>query len=131
MITITSQDDRTPLKINKQLLYEYKEECDTYLVNIKRELTRALVDYKLFQQLQQVNNSFFIIIDYLDTERYTVFKELKDHKVDLNNDINIFTKNCRGKIPNSIFRNIYYNLDKLMLTINKLIEIVYEVNERN
>ena len=51
--------DNEPLKINPKLVEYYKNECDPYLVNLKRELTRSLVDYKLFQDLQEINNSYY------------------------------------------------------------------------
>ena len=59
-------NNTTPLVINPNLLQAYREQGDICLVNIKRELTRSLVDYKRFQELQQINNDFFVIIDYMD-----------------------------------------------------------------
>lgn len=133
MITITNtfykKESDQPLFINKELLYRYKDCLDTYLVNIKRELTRSLVDYKLFQELQQVNNSVFVIIDYLDAEHYTYVKEVIDDKKVLMNSINTFLKHCNGTITKDIYDSIYDNCDLLSLTVNKLVEIVKTINE--
>lgn len=124
------QDNNSPLLINKELLQLYRERCDTYLVNIKRQLSRNLVDYKLFQELQQVNNSFFVIIDYLDSEHYTTVKEVEDDRQLLVNNINIFTKHCKNCVPLDIFESIMDDCNILALTIHKLIQIVKTVNDK-
>ena len=121
--------ENTPLFINKDLLSKYKEKGDICLVNIKRELTRSLVDYKLFQKLQQVNNDFFVIVDYLDSEHYTNLKEIIDDKTKLLNDINVFTRNCKSNVSPDIYENIFEDCNKLMITIHKLVEIVKTINK--
>ena len=121
--------ENTPLFINKDLLSKYKEKGDICLVNIKRELTRSLVDYKLFQKLQQVNNDFFVIVDYLDSEHYTNLKEIIDDRTKLLNDINVFTRNCKSNVSPDIYENIFEDCNKLMITIHKLVEIVKTINK--
>ena len=78
-----------PLIINKNLLNRYKAEGDDYLVSIHSQLSRSLVDYKLFQELQKVNNNYYVIVDGLQCERYTQIKSLTDDKGKLLNSINI------------------------------------------
>lgn len=132
MISISlynQKDEETPLVINKELLQSYRERCDTYLVNIKRELTRSLVDYKLFQELQQVNNSFFVIIDYLDCDHYTHIKEVEDDRQRLISAINVFTKHCKVCVALDIFESIIHDCNYLMITIHKLIQILKVANE--
>ena len=121
--------ENTPLFINKDLLSKYKEKGDICLVNIKRELTRSLVDYKLFQKLQQVNNDFFVIVDYLDSEHYTNLKEIIDDRTKLLNDINVFTRHCKSNVSPDIYENIFEDCNKLMITIHKLVEIVKTINK--
>ena len=124
-----NNNDDIPLLINKQLLYEYKEEGDSCLVNVKRELTRCLVDYKVFQKLQEVNNSFFVIVDYLDRDiYYSVAEVVKDKNVLLNN-INLFLKPCKIYLPTEIYNAIYNSLQILINTINKLIMILKSINK--
>lgn len=123
------KDDETPLVVNKELLQTYRNSCDTCLVNIKRELTRSLVDYKVFQELQQVNNSFFVIVDYLDCEHYTTIKEVEDDRHLLITAINVFTKHCKACVALDTFKSIMTDCNKLALTVHKLIQVLKAVNE--
>ena len=120
-----------PLLINKKLLYDYKEQGDVCLVNIKRELTRSLVDYKLFQQLQQINNDFFIIVDYLDCEHYFKVAEVIKDKNILKNDLDDFIVNCKSNIGLDIFETIDEDCKELMIVIQKLVTIVSQINKQN
>lgn len=132
MITIYNnlhQEEETPLLINKKLLYEYKEAGDNYLVDVKRELTRSLVDYKVFQQLQQINNSFFVIIDYLDCEHYTRVKDVIEDKNRLANNINLFLRPCKSYLSLDIYDCIYEDLQGLINTMTKLVATVQMINK--
>lgn len=117
-----------PLIINRNLLDRYKTEGDDYLISIYSQLSRSLVDYKLFQELQKVNNDYYVIVDGLQCEKYTQIKSLLDDKGKLLNSINIFTRHCKNSIDSDIYEALYSYCDKLMLMINKLIEIVNTVN---
>ena len=132
MITIYNslhQEEETPLLINKKLLYEYKEVGDEFLINTKRELTRSLVDYKVFQQLQQINNSFFVIIDYLDCEHYTRVNDVIEDKNKLVNNINLFLRPCKTYLSRDIYDAIYDDLQGLTNTMNKLVAVVQAINK--
>lgn len=123
-----NQSEDEPLLINKNLLYDYKEEGDSCLVNIRRELTRCLVDYKLFQKLQQINNSFFVIVDYLDRDIYYTIEEVVKDKEILLNNINIFLRPCKSCLPGDIYDSIFESSQELINTINKLIMILKSIN---
>lgn len=125
----TCNDDSEPLLINKQLLYDYKDAGDDFLIGIKRNLTRSLVDYHLFQELQEINNSFFVIIDYLDCGHYYNVSEVMKDKDVLKNKLNIFIKNCKPNVGIDIFDDIDYNCKQLMLVMQKLITIVTKINK--
>lgn len=132
MLTIYTYSDNNsdePLLINKQLLEEYKEEGDSCLVNIKRELTRCLVDYTLFQKLQQINNSFFVIVDYLFNDHYYTISEVLADKTQLLNSINIFLRPCKGSVPTDVYDGIYESSQNLINVINKLIMILQTINK--
>ena len=124
-----NQNDNTPLVINPNLLQAYREQCDMCLVNIKRELTRSLVDYKLFQQLQQINNDFFVIIDYMECEHYISIKEVEDDKHTLVVDMQTFTKDCKSAVSLDIYESIYEECCEISLIINKLVQIIKIVNK--
>ena len=131
MLTITnynSYKNNEPLVINPRLVEYYKEQCDIYLVNLKRELTRSLVDYKLFQYLQEVNNSFYIIVSKLLDEEYLSVSQLLDDSKLLTNVVNTFQKSCYPDIGGNIFDSIYQNCEYLLMTMNKLIQIIKTIN---
>lgn len=125
----SKNNEAPPLVINPNLLQAYREQCDICLVNIKRELTRSLVDYKIFQQLQQVNNDFFVIVDYMECEHYTSIDEVMKDKHTLVVDMEVFTKNCKNAIAEDIYNSIYENCVELSLIVNKLVQIIKIVNE--
>ena len=131
MITITnynSYNSNEPLVINPKLVDYYKEQCDTYLVNLKRELTRSLVDYHLFQQLQDINNSFIIIIDKLLNKEYIATSQILDDYKILTDAVNIFQKGCYPVINGDIYESIRYYCKLLLITMNKLITTVRTIN---
>ena len=125
------KNDDSPLVVNTNLLQSYREQCDIYLVNLKRELTRGLVDYKLFQQLQQINNDFYVIIDYMENEHYTYIKEVEDDKHKLVVDMQLFVKDCKHAVSGEIWNSLQENCADLSLAINKLVQIIKIVNKEN
>ena len=122
------QSKDTPLLINKKLLYEYKEEGDSCLVNIKRELTRCIVDYTVFQKLQEINNNFFVIVDYLDRDIYYNIEEVTQDKSKLLDSINVFLRPVKSYVPTEIYNAIFTSSQELINTINKLIMILKSIN---
>lgn len=125
------KNDDSPLVVNPNLLQAYREQCDIYLVNLKRELTRGLVDYKLFQQLQQINNDFYVIIDYMENEHYTYIKEVEDDKHKLVVDMQLFVKDCKQAVSREIWDSLQENCVNISLSINKLVQIIKIVNKEN
>lgn len=129
MISISYNKDITPLKISHEILSKYKEESDIHLVDIRRELTRSLVDYRRFQELQKVNNDFFRIINGLSECEFTSITQLNSEKSRLVADVETLLKACKSSISSDIYSSIRDSAHKLMLTINKLLQIVVTVNE--
>ena len=123
--------EETPLVINKDLLYTFKEEFDVQLAILHRELTRSLVDYTLFQQLQNVNNDIFIIVDGLDTEVYTTIKELEDDRQKLISDLDTFLSHCKTCIDGNIYDPIYEHSNYLSTAVYKLVQIIKNINQNN
>ena len=87
------------------------------------------MDYKVFQQLQQINNSFFVIIDYLDCDHYTRVKDVLDDKNRLVTNINLFLKPCKSYLSTDIYDTIYDTLQELVNVMNKLVAVVQAINK--
>ena len=62
---LLNQEVVSPIKIDKDLVMTYKHEGDRYLVAINHNLTKQLVSYLVYYDLQQVNNAFFLILKNL------------------------------------------------------------------
>lgn len=123
-----NKKEETYLKINKTLLQRYKSECDIYLVNIRSNLTRCLVDYHLFQELNDINGRTFKILSYLNDELYVDINEIKEDKRLLHNQLDVFNKHCKGNVMRDAYEQIFENSKKLLLVFQKLVEIVIVVN---
>lgn len=128
MISLSYNVSDTYIKINTHMLDKYKDECDAYLINMKRELTRCLVDYHMFRELQSINNGFFKIINGLYNQKYTHISELIDDKHKLHNNCDVFIKHCKSILPKHIYDSIFNNCQKLNLNMIKLVEIAREVS---
>lgn len=130
MIKLYNQKD-SPLRVNIDLVNEYKRQADTYLLDMRRELTRALVDYIAFRDLQLVNNSFFDIVDKLLNQEFTCLSELRDSNQKLVVTLETFLKVCKQSVEANIYTPINISARKFILTVHKLIQIIESINEEN
>ena len=110
--------------INQDLVIEYKEEGDIYLVNVKRNMTKQLVGYTHYQTLQKINNSFYFIIQGLLEDKFENVTKLKDAYRKLVVNCNTLIKNISNLLPDDIYNTICEDLDSLQLLMEKLIYIV-------
>lgn len=130
MIKLYNQKD-SPLRVNIDLVNEYKRQADIYLLDMRRELTRALVDYIAFRDLQLVNNSFFDIVDKLLNQEFTCLSELRDSNQKLVVTLETFLKVCKQSVEVNIYAPINISARKFILTVHKLIQIIESINEEN
>ena len=132
MIILEVEGEKS-MSINTDMLNNYKKESDMYLINVKRELTKQLVDYRCFKKLQTVNNSFYVILKNLHERHYTNSNLLIKDKEVLQKEIDLFLKSIKVEVSNEKFNNINNSLGKLILVVTKLIKIADSMlrNERN
>lgn len=132
MIILEVEGEKS-MSINTDMLNNYKKESDMYLINVKRELTKQLVDYRCFKKLQTVNNSFYVILKNLHERYYTNSNLLIKDKEVLQKEIDLFLKSIKVEVSNEKFNNINNSLGKLILVVTKLIKIADSMlrNERN
>ena len=119
-----NRDVKSIFNVDQDLLVDYKRICDRYLINIRRNLTKQLVFYKVYCDLQYVDNSFFVIIDKLLNDLYTGIDQLdKDYSV-LIKYCNTFLKNSERIVPNNIHDLVEKDIKSLQLAMDKLIYIL-------
>lgn len=113
--------------INKDLLTDYKVQGDRRLVSIKRNLSKQLVYYILYTELQKVNNYYFNIIDKLMCDKYTDISQLKKDYASFNQVCKSFLKSCEGFITDDVILSVQNDVNKLTLLIDKLIYILENI----
>ena len=126
MIYLTNHID-SAFDIDNDLVADYKITCDQYLVNVRRNLTRQLVFYKVYNYLQKVNNTYFVIIDKLMNNQYESLEQLKKDYSEFEKECNSFIKNCETVIPENIINRVKKDIDKLRLAMNKLLYIAENI----
>ena len=112
------------IKIDPDLVIDYKRESDLYLVNIKRSLTKQLVYYKVYYELNKVNNAFYAIIDGLLNEKYTKVQDFRNDVKDFSSAVNVFLRTCTDIIEEHVFYLVKADTDAVDLIIKKLVSIV-------
>jgi len=110
--------------INQDLVIEYKEEGDIYLVDVKRSMSKQPVGYTHYQTLQKINNSFYFIIQGLLEDKFENVTKLKDAYRKLVVNCNTLVKNISNLLPDNIYNAICEDIDSLQLLMEKLIYIV-------
>lgn len=118
-----NQKEEPVIHINPDLVINYKRQGDRLLVEIRRTLTKQLVFYGLYADLQLVNNAFFSVIDNLLNEVYRDQYEIHKGQQEFEKTCNMFIKNCDGIIDDNVYEHVVECLDDLKLVIQKIVYI--------
>lgn len=119
-----NREIKSAFNVDPDLVVDYKSVCDRYLVNIRRNLTKQLVFYKVYYDLQQVNNSYFAMIDKLMNEEYEFIEQLNKDYAKFVNCCTVFERNSRTIVPDNVMELVEKDVDKLKLAVDKLLYIV-------
>lgn len=117
-------EEEPAFKINKDMVLDYKRTADDVLISIRRELSRQLVYYMVYTDLQQVNNSFFKMIDGLLNDLYLEASELKDDNAVFVQNCKAFLKGCQGFVSEEALEYVTKEIEDLQLIIKKLLYII-------
>lgn len=124
MMIYLNREIESAFKVDPDLVADYKVICDRYLVNIRRNLTKQLIFYKVYYDLQQVNNAYFLIIDKLLNGLYENIESLKKDNSDFVKCCNVFVKSSTTVVPENVMDLVDADIDRLKLAMNKLIYIL-------
>lgn len=109
---------------NKQLLAQYKRTGDSYLADIRRNMSKQLTDYGLYYYLQNVNNAYYVIIGGLLDGTYEnseqIYKDQKYFEKCCDEMLNEF----HGGVPEAVYDRICVLTENVQLLIQKLINIL-------
>ena len=127
MIFLNSKPEEPVIHINEDLVINYKREGDRLLIEIRRTLTKQVVIYNLYADLQLVYNSFFSIIDSLLKDKYRSLLDLKNGQAKFLKMCNLFTKNMNSVVSENVSEHVVKCLDTLKLYVQKLVYIAENV----
>ena len=110
--------------VDPDLVVDYKRICDRFLISMKHNLTKQLISYKVYYDLQQVNNSYFVMIDKLLNELYEDVSYLDKDYAEYVKCCNTFLKNSERIVPDNIHDLVEDDINSMQLALNKLIYIL-------
>ena len=119
-----NQEVESIFTIDPDLVVDYKRICDRYLISMKHNLTKQLIPYKVYYDLQQVSNSYFVMIDKLLKGLYEDVSYLDKDHADYIKWCNTFLKNSERIVPDNIHDLVEDDINSMQLALNKLIYIL-------
>lgn len=117
---LLNKEEPSYFNIGKDLVKRYKQEGDMYLIAVKHDMTKQLVSYKVYYDLQKVNNMFYRIIKSLYQSTYDNLSEFTNDYSELEKRYKVYIRNCKGAVPDNIYEDIEKQMGMLMLLMNKL-----------
>jgi hypothetical protein len=115
-----NHEEEPVVTINKDMVLDYKQTGDDCLVGIKRELSKQLVYYILYTDLQEVNASFGTIIEKLLDNKYLDVRDLDKDIAKLDKNCKALLKSCDGFVEEYVIENVKIWVDRLLLCVSKL-----------
>lgn len=130
-----NREESSVFKIEKDLVVDYKRTGDQYLVSIYHELTKQLIPYTVYNDLQKVDNYFYLIIKGLLYEEYTDIEKFRENYSIFVKKCDIFLKNSKESfLTDDNMKVCDFYIDKLKLLMQKLMyiaeNICYDLEEQ-
>lgn len=113
--------------IDPDYIITYKKECDVHLGAMKHQLSRQLIDYKVYYYLQKLYNSFYKILKGLLEETYEDIKTWNEDKKDLELACKTFASSMKGSVPEKVQQRVINQLDMFQTEMNKLYNVLQTV----
>lgn len=128
MISIYNTDNKEIRYCTENIIIKHKDAGDVCLVAMHSELSKSLINYKLFIYLQDLNNAYFNLLEKLYYHKYTYFSEAKEDKKKFDETLNIFLTHCKDELALYIYNTVKYQCDKLIKNIANLFLVLNEIN---
>lgn len=130
-----NREESSVFKIEKDLVVDYKRTGDQYLVSIYHELTKQLIPYTIYNDLQKVDNYFYLIIKGLLYDEYTDIEKFRENYSIFVKKCDIFLKNSKESfLTDDNMKVCDFYIDKLKLLMQKLMyiaeNICYDLEEQ-
>ena len=130
-----NREESSVFKIEKDLVVDYKRTGDQYLVSIYHELTKQLIPYTIYNDLQKVDNYFYLIIKGLLYDEYTNIEKFRENYSIFVKKCDLFLKNSKESfLTDDNMKVCDFYIDKLKLLMQKLMYIAenscYDLEEQ-
>lgn len=113
--------------IDPDYILTYKKECDVHLGAMKHQLSRQLIDYKVYFHLQKVYNAFYQIIKGLLEETYEDIKTWNEDKKNLELELKTFVSSMKGTVPEKVQDRVLKQVDMFQTEMNKFYNVLQTI----
>ena len=113
--------------VDRDFLLEYKKECDRYLAGIKHILTKQLVDYTVYCDLNGLYRSFGHLISELLHETIEERKVYDQLKKDIEVETNAFLQGLKGTLPEDIIDQVIQQVNLFTTQLKKFYYVLETV----
>lgn len=113
--------------IDPDYVLTYKKECDVHLGAMKHQLSKQLIDYKVYYHLQKVYNDFYKIIKGLLEETYEDIKTWNEDKKNLELDLKTFVSSMKGPVPQKVQDRVLNHVDMFQTEMNKFYNVLQTI----
>lgn len=119
-----NQEVQSIFNVDPDLVVDYKRICDRFLISMRHNLTKQLIAYGVYYDLQQINNTYFVMIDKLLNGLYEDVSYLDKDYAEYVKWCNTFLKNSENIVPDNIHKLVEDDINSMQLALNKLIYIL-------
>ena len=113
--------------VDRDFLLEYKKECDRYLAGIKHILTKQLVDYTVYCDLNGLYRSFGHLISELLHETIEERKVYDQLKKDIEVETNAFLQGLKGTLPEDVIDQVIQQVNLFTTQLKKFYYVLETV----
>ena len=103
---------------------DYKKTCDSYLVDIRRNMTKQLLDYRLYTPLKELYNTYGKLILGIANGTYVDMKEFDTDCGLFTHAAKDFAQDIKNRVSEDMYTKICYDVDCVQKSIDKLIYIL-------
>ena len=122
MIFLNAQEEKH-LFVNEELVIKYKKRSDVYLMDIKRELTKQPVYYKIYEYYQKLCNTFYAIIEQLLDGTCETESDLRSISGEFYKACTSFVKQCESIISERAYAFVCERIESLKKVIEQIVYI--------
>lgn len=122
MIFLNAQEVKH-LFVDEDLVIKYKKRSDVYLIDIKRELTKQPVYYKIYEYYQNLCNTFYAIIEQLLDGTCETESDLRAISEEFYKACTSFIKQCESIISERSYDFVCKCVENLKMVIDKIVYI--------